>query len=237
MIKITYGEDLATFITSLNAGASIDSDLLNVLVNTAKAIIEDERPWMVLRKTDTSKVVTTANTWQTAIDLSTITNFSKFYGELPIRLFDGTDRIEYFRQVPWDRRLEYKNVSNTFVYDENSKTGYINGTVAFNATIWINYITSTNDIDRENTSTVIWSEFPSRFIPLLGFYAVGIHMGAVDYDTVTAHQAPNQMAIMQTLKNSMETWDNDRQASAIESNDPSDLYNYPRSGAINRNQE
>ncbi len=190
---------------------------------------------MVLRKTDKSKSVAAGSlVWQTAIDLSTITDFSRFYGELPIRLFDGNNLIEYYRQVPYDRRLEYKNVSNTFVFDENSKTLYLNGNVAFAGTLWINYIVTTPDIDVEDESVVIWSVFPSRFLPLLGYYAVGIHMGAVDYDTVTARLGPNQMAIMQALKDAMETWDNDRQNSAIENNDPSDLYNYPRAGAVNR---
>jgi hypothetical protein len=32
----------------------------------ARALIEQRRPWMVLRNTNTSKTVTTANTWQTA---------------------------------------------------------------------------------------------------------------------------------------------------------------------------
>lgn len=234
---ILTGTDLNTFIVGLNGGASIDATLLNVLIVTAKTIIEDERPWMVLRKTDMTKSVGTNNTWQTAIDLSTITDFSKFYGELPIRLFDGVDRVEYYRQVPWDRRLEYKNVSNTFVFDENSKTLYLNGTVSFIAALWINYIVTTPDIDVEDDATLIWSVFPTRYNPILGYYAVGIHMGAVDYDTVTEHLGPNQLSIMQALKNAMETWDNDRQASAIENNDPSDLYNYPRSGAVNRQDD
>lgn len=230
---ITTGEQLNTFITGLNGGANIDPTLLNVLIDTAKSIIEGERDWMVLRKTDKSKTVTTGNTWETAIDLSTITNFSHFYGELPVRLFDGNNRIEYYRHVPYDRRLEYKDVSNTFTYDENSKTLYINGNVPYAGTLWINYITLTTEIDVESDAT-IWTEFPSKFIPLLGFYATGIHMGAVDYDTVTARMAPNQMAIMVTLKNAMVEWDNKRQLSAIDGNDPGELYSFPRSGAIDR---
>jgi len=57
---------------------------------------------MILRKTDTSKTVTTANTWQMAIDLSTITDFNRFYQDsadpYPIRLFDGNNKIEKYRQ-------------------------------------------------------------------------------------------------------------------------------------------
>lgn len=230
------GETFGTFIEGLNGGASIEPVLLNVLVNTAKTIIESERDWMVLRKTDKSKTATAAGTWQTAFDLSTITDFSHFYGEFPVRLFDGTNRTEYYRIVPYDRRLEFKDVSNTAVFDENSKTLYLNGVVPFAGTLWINYIIVTDDVDvTDGTVALQWSQFLPRFIPMLGFYGVGIHMGAVDYDTVTARQSPVQLATMQALKNAMCTWDDKKQMSAIEGNDPTNLYSYPRGGAIDRN--
>ena len=236
---ITTGAQLGEFITSLNGGASIDATLLNTLIDSAKTIIENERDWMVLRKIDTSKTVTTSNTWQTALDLSTITDLSLFYGDYPVRLFDGTNRIEYYRQIPWDRRLEYKDVSNTFCYDESTKNLYINGTVPFAATVWLNYVMLTAEIDVENTSTTIWSQFLARFIPLLGFYAIGIHMGGIDYDTITARMAPNNLSFMNTLKNSMMTWDDKKQLSSLEGNDPSVPVagGYPRANAINRYDE
>jgi hypothetical protein len=53
------GNELTTFITGLNGDATIDPTLLGVLVENARAIIEEERPWMVLRKTDKTKTVTT----------------------------------------------------------------------------------------------------------------------------------------------------------------------------------
>lgn len=227
------GQELSTFITGLNGGVTIDPTLLDVLVNSAQAIIEEERPWMVLRKTDTSKTVTTASLYTTAIDISTITDFSRFYGEIPVRLFDGDNLIQYYRQVPWDRRLEYKDVSNTFCFDENAKKIYLNGTVPFNGTLYVNFISTSTLIDIASGSAV-WELFPSRFLPLIGFYAIGIHQGAVDYDTITARQAPANFGVMTALKNAMVKWDDERQLSAIESNDPTDLYSYPRAGAINR---
>lgn len=227
------GTELNTLVTGLNGGFTIDSTLLNSLLNTAKAIIEAERPWMVLRKTDTSKSVTTTSTWQTSIDLSTITRFSEFYGDLPIRLFDGNNRVEYYRQIPWDKRLEYKDIGNTFTYDENAKLLYFNGVIPFNATLYINYIEETADIDVTSASTQ-WSVFPARFTSLLGFYAIGIHQGAVDYDEISARQAPNNFVVMSSLKKAMDTWDNNRQQASINLNDPTDDYGYPRSRAIDR---
>src|SRR5688572_30301968 len=102
------GADLSTLIDELNGGDSIGTTLKFQLVNAFKANLEQSRPWMVLRTTDTSKSVAVGNTWQTAIDLSTLTRFSRFYGERPIRLFDGSNRIVRYRQVPFGDRLEYK---------------------------------------------------------------------------------------------------------------------------------
>jgi hypothetical protein len=78
-----------------------------------------------LRSTDSSETVTIANTWQTAIDLSTIARFNRFYGDEPIKLFDGNNRIVEYRQVPFDQRLAYYLVPNTFCYDEATIAGHL----------------------------------------------------------------------------------------------------------------
>src|SRR5688500_7569683 len=96
------GSTLSTFIDELNGGASIGDTLKFQLVNAFKAVLEQERPWVVLRKTDTSKSVTTGNTWQTAIDLSTLTRFNRFHGKTPIQLFDGNNSIARYSQMPFE---------------------------------------------------------------------------------------------------------------------------------------
>lgn len=228
---ISTGTNLLSFINSLNADADVDATLADVLVDNARAIIEAERPWMVLRKTSTALSVTTANTWQTAISLSAITDFGRFYGDCPIRLFDGTNRIHDYRQVPWDSRLEYKDAGGTFVYDANSGSVYLNGLVPFSGTLYVNYIEDTGAIDLA-ADTAAWSPFPSRFLPVLGFYAIGVHKGAVDYDSINRQMLPSNAAALDALKTAMVTWDNDLQLSAIEGNDPTE--SGWRSGAVQR---
>ena len=53
------GSELSTFATEVNGGASIGSTFLFQLFNICKALVEQRRPWMVLRSTDTSKAITT----------------------------------------------------------------------------------------------------------------------------------------------------------------------------------
>lgn len=230
MIPLT-GASLTTFITGLNGGMAIDATLLDVLVSTAKTTLESERDWMVLRKTDTSKSATTAGLWTTAIDLSTITNFSHFYGDFPVRLFDGDNRIEHYRIVPWHERLNYKDIGNTACYDANTKNLYLNGNVAFNGTLYIDHVEITDEIDLTSASA-IWTKFPARFVPVLGYYAVGIHKGAVDWDDIVKNMLGANQAAMVALKNAMEKWDDKLQHASIDAYDPTDKGFYPRDGAI-----
>jgi hypothetical protein len=225
------GQELTTFITSLNGGASMDDTLLKQFVNIGRTILEGERPWMVLRRTDTSLSASTSDTWETPKSIGGITEFSRFYGEFPVRLFDGENRIEYYRQIPWERRLDYRDIGNTFVYDAATKTIYLNGIIPFPGTLHINYIDDSGEIDTTSTSEV-WTRFPSRFAPLLGFYAVGVYKGAVDYDSINREMLPVNQAAMNALREAMITWDTELQLSSIEFNDPNQLYGYPRSGAV-----
>ena len=232
---MTTGTALYEFLTLLNGGATIDLTLATILVDNAKAILEEERPWEVLRKTDSSLSVTTANTWQTAIDLSTITDFSMFYGET-LKIFDGTTKISYLRLIPFDRRLENKDNSGTACYDENSKTLYINGTVAFNGELHIPYISTSTEIDLESASAV-WTAFPSRFLPILGYYAVQINKGAVDYDSINRQMMPEHREVFRALKNALFEWDNNKQLNSLNFNDPTGNINVNRSGTINRYED
>jgi hypothetical protein len=228
------GTELATFCQEVNGGASIGSTVLFQFLNLAKAMVEQLRPWMVLRYTDTSKMVTTGNTWQTAIDLSTIARFNRFYesdDNAPIKLFDGGYRIEYYRQVPFNQRLDYIYVPNTFCYDEASKMLYLNGTVQFAGTLYINHIKDSVDVPTGDTTAWV---FPSWSHALLGFYAVAINKGGVDYDDINARMAPDNRAQANAIIQRLEAWDGEKQLQAQQGADP---YNAPhdgyRPGAIN----
>src|SRR3954470_20777506 len=77
------GTELETFCEEINGGASIGATVLFQFINLAKAMVEQTRPWMALRYTDTSKSVAAGNTWQPAIGLSAIARLNRFYGPPP----------------------------------------------------------------------------------------------------------------------------------------------------------
>jgi hypothetical protein len=162
-------------------------------------MVEQRRPWMILRDTDVSKsAVAATNGWQTAIDLSTITRFSRFYGDDPVKNFDGNNHIDYYRQIPWHKRLQYREAAFTFAFNEGAKALYLNGTVN-PGTLWIDYIKDSPDIAADAT----WP-FPSWSHPLLGFFAVGIHKGGIDYDDVNARMSADNRATAAAIRSCIE---------------------------------
>lgn len=221
---ISTGQELTEFITGLNGNATVDPTLLNVLVETAKTVIEGERPWMVLQKTDKTKTVSSSNTWLTAIDLSTITDFSRFFvmDDAPVlQLFDGQNRVQEYYLKPLDQRLDWKDDSNTCVFDENTMTLYLNGSVPFSGTLWIRYVSFTDDVDLTSASA-IWTRFPKRFLPVLGFYAIGVYKGGVDYDSINRQMLPTNQSVLDSLRQMMTDWDDEKALASIQANDPSE---------------
>ncbi len=232
------GPALETFCEEVNGGDAIGSTLLFQLLNLSRAMVEQRRPWMLLRKTDTSKTVSASasSAWNTAISLASITDFNRFYEtdqNAPIKLFDGNNRIEEYRQVPFEQRLAYKDSPNTFCYNEATQTLYLNGNISFGGTLYIDYIRDSGDITNDDASS--WA-FPSWSHPLLGFMAVGMHKGGIDFDDINARMSPDNRAQAEAIIQRLETLDNAKQQSSFRATDP---YNEPgdgyRSGAINMN--
>lgn len=214
------GSTLSTFIDELNGGASIGETLKFQLVNAFKAMLEQQRPWAILRKTDTSKTVATSNTWQSAIDLSTLSNFNRFYGPSPVRLFDGNQTVVRYRQVPFAERLENLNASNTFVFDAPSKSLYLNGIVPFSGTLYIRHLVTSADCSA-NSGATDWP-FPSWAHAILGFGAVAMHKGGVDYDDVNARQLVQNNADAIRILNALEKWDDEIQLNEVSEYDQHD---------------
>jgi hypothetical protein len=93
---------------------------------------------------------------------SGIERFNRFYGDTPIKLFDGANGIQHFAQVPFDKRLEYRNMPGTFVYDEAAKTLYLNGTVQFAGTLYIDHIKDSPEIENSDSSSWIFPSWAHR---------------------------------------------------------------------------
>lgn len=220
-----------TLCTGINGGATIDADLLESLLNQGRTILFSERDWMFLRRTDTTVSVTAnQDSWNTAVSIAGITDFLRFFtidlgqASYSIALFDSaTDRVEYFRQVPWSKRLEYKKIPNTFVHDIAGKKIYFNSQIPYSGVLYINIIMNPVQIDISlDTDMEVTGSFPAPAVyhPILAYYAVGINKGAVDYDSINREMLPNNQAVLNSLKNALEKWDTNLQLSEQMATDP-----------------
>jgi hypothetical protein len=218
------GQTLNTLITSVNGGEEIEVTLATSLVKIGKTILEGERDWRHLRKTDTSLTFSAGGTWQTSYSLAGITDFLRFQNcNYPIEVFDGNNRVEKYRLVPWEDRLQYRDSNNTFVYDEANNVIYFNGTGSFSGTIYLKYIKDTPEIDLTlGTDLKVNGSFPvpARFHDILAFYAVGISKGAIDYDEINKSMLPTNQATLTAIKNAMESWDDKKQLVEVAMTDP-----------------
>lgn len=189
------GAEIKTMAENILDGDTIDDVFFYQLLNAAKNQVEDMRPWMFLRKLDSS-VSASANT-----PITLPTDWRRTW-----KLFVGTDH--QYIQVPFDQLHVYRNESNRFVVDVASGTYYLLGTIGTTSTVYHYYLKTTDDV--ESGTSPVW---PSRFHPILGFYVAGYVQMGVDSDDIFARMAPENKAQAQILLNSMEMWDTNLQLS------------------------
>lgn len=230
------GTELETLATEVNGGDPIGSTLLFQLIGIAKAIVEQRRPWVLLRKTNTAITVsaTSQSAWNTPISLTAITDFSRFYDNqksAPIKLFDGNQTVAQYWLVPFEDRLNHIQSPFTASYDEANQNLYLHGSIPFSGTLHINYIRNSPTITNDDSSTWV---FPSWSHALLAFMAVAMNKGGIDFDDIHARMAPDNRAVAQSIMSQLENLDNEKQLTMNRSSDPyNDNQGGFRSGAIN----
>jgi hypothetical protein len=102
--------------------------------------------------------------------------------------------------------------------------------VQFAGTLYIDHIKDSADITNDDASSWI---FPTWAHPLLGFYAVAINKGGVDYDDINARMAPDNRAQANLIIKRLEWLDNEKQLQAQQNIDPYQEGNGYTPGAIN----
>lgn len=170
-------------------GDTIDEVFFYNVLNSAKDQIEDSRPWMFLRKLDTSASAVAG----TPITLPTD-------WRMTWKLYVGQDQL--YTQMPFDQQHLYRNSSNYFVVDVASGTYTLLGTISGGSSVYHYYIKATDDIT--SATSPVW---PARFHPILAYYVAGYIQMGVDSDDLFARMAPENKVQAQTLLSAMEKWD------------------------------
>ena len=191
---------------SLLDGRTMDDTTFLTMANLAKAKIEENRPWVMLRAEDSSGSVTGANTWETTHSLPT--RFSQPYPVKrateeysPLILVSGQN-TKIVTEIQWAQRLENQNNSGRFAVDYANDQYIITGSVDKAYTPYWSFIQYTDDfIDDADT----WGNFPTRFYPLIA-YLVAIMEKAADYDEVNLANIKIYSPEAATILSSMYMW-------------------------------
>jgi hypothetical protein len=207
------GSDYYTMVSNLLGGYQINSTLFYQLLNIARSNREMERPWMRLRKLDSSLLANTGDTYLTAKALQS--DFRRFLNNGTIRLFDGNNTILYYTEIPFESRLEHKDDNSAYYVDYANLNLYLTGKVDKQYQIHLFYIYNPGDI----TVTTSWLNFPSEFHSILAFDVAAMWRLGADYDDQNARMGDENGKMAEVIKHAMHAWDNELALSAVENLD------------------
>lgn len=227
---MTY-EDMYDLLTNLLDGDTIDDTLFGTLLNSVRAEIEGNRPWLILKKVDKSITVPSNSTWLTPYSLPD--DFSEFVdaSKSKIQLFDvASNKLQDYTQIPYEDILDYKDDNNVFAVDYSTNKLYLMGIVDQSYVMYIPYIRDSGDIVAGGT----WP-FPARFHKILPYGVSVLQKAGIDYDDQYARMALNNDKTFQNLLSAMKKWDSRLQLASNQQRDYGGNGNTFRSGSININ--
>lgn len=212
MYQPLKGSDLYDLTAKLLLGFRMDNILFYQLLSSAQSNIENYRPWMILRKEDSSlNVYPQGNLYLTPLDLPS--DFRRFYSSNRSVVLVSPDKsvFRFYKQIPMERRHEYKDDNTKFYVDYANKKLYLCGTLDRAYEVHLFYIKETEPVT-EDTSWV----FPPEYHPILAYNVAMAYKTGFDYDIVNDAQAKNISGLAQTILKQMEEWDNSLQVESIE---------------------
>lgn len=206
------GSDLYTLTTSV-MGYAPDTTLFYTLLNMAQGIRENQRPWMILKKEDTSNTInqTSSSAFLTSHPLPS--DFRKFYSpKRSIQLVDSSNIIrQWYVQIPLDRKMENRDDNTKFYVDYIGNNFYLCGIVNQTYTAHVYYIYRSPLV----TATTAWV-FPSEYHPILAYDVAALIKAGIDSDVVNAQQALSNSQTSQLIFTQMTDWDDSLQVDSIE---------------------
>jgi hypothetical protein len=206
---------LKELTTDLLDGFNLGDGIFNSLLDIAQSIIENKRPWMILRAQDTTQQVSSSDNFETQKSLPA--DFRKWYSRAPIVLLDSNQEpVAHLREIPINLKNRYKHDNGKFYVNYRTKKLFICGKQTQTFTIQQNYILRTTAVSADNNN--IW-DFPQDFHSILAMWVAVIHREGIDYDPISANNASGITRQIQEIWAAMTDWDNDLQQGTVEGRD------------------
>ncbi len=212
------GTQLLALLNQILGGESINQVYALQLINLARINIEARRPWQVLKAVDKSQTVNGSNNYTVPFNIPA--NFVRYLGESSLSqgsiiLFDGNTDVEIITEIPFESTLMYKQEYGRFSADYGAMKFYLMGLIPKLYTIYQYYIADYGDV----TLSTTWLRFPARFAPILAFDAAARYRLGTDYDDVNARNANDNAKMVDTIYDSMSSWDTELAISTVNSLD------------------
>lgn len=213
------GQQILNTLAGLLGSEVIDPVVGLSLVNVARVIFQEDRPWEILKKTDDSVTVPAGLNPNNPLTIPA--DFARFIDDKnEIILSNGTTINYRLRQAPLESKLLYQNQFGWFVMDEANGVFYILGQVPQQLTVYFNYISDPGDI----TLTTQWGNFPVRFHKILPPICAAMYRLGVDYDSLNARNAADNELRANKLFTAMVNWDTNLALAAVQQTDPAAKY-------------
>ena len=214
MAQFNTGKDFYSLASTLLHNFQMDKTMFYTFLNTARTIREMTRPFMRLRKLDTSQIANVSDIFTplTPTTSKTLpTDFMMLTKEATIMLFDGQQTWLTYNEIPMDLQVQYKDMSNRFFIDHANGKYYLLGIVDRQYNIFMFYQADYGDISDLTT----WVNIPDRFRAGLVYDAVAMYELGVDYDTTNARNANMNAQKGDQIFDAMCKWDDNLQRSSV----------------------
>lgn len=200
------GSELLTQTTELMGGVEPNNTLFYQLINTFARVIEGMRPWVKLRKVDSSITITSSNTVDTAKDLPS--DFRKPHntrwpnGAKGALFLKGSSdgNLVYLELKPLAQREVYRDTNGYWFYDLRLGKFYISGSYSSTYTVYISYIHKPTAISSATEWVLGGDEEQDSILAHLVADAV---KSGIDYDEINARQAVHNNRVAQIALNAM----------------------------------
>lgn len=224
--------------SKMNHNFQMDTTMFYAHLNAARTIREMKRPFMRLRKLDSSQVALASDKFVPAVNTYKKTlpsDFMMLTDESTVVLFDGNQTWLTYNEVPMYLQVQYKDMSNRFFIDHGNQTFTLLGVVDRTYNIFLFYQADYGDI----TATTTWVNIPARFQAMLVYDVLAMYELGNDYDNVNARNANQNAQNAEQLFNAMCEWDDTLQRSSVTTLDYPVIGDTPTftSGKINTNGE
>lgn len=204
--------ELFDIATKFNGRREMNDVLFYQLANAAKARRESMRPWMVLRRTDSSKTFGPGDMAPKALPTDFRRPYVPYKKLGAVTLVGANGSVQDLTPISKDEAARYANTPGHYYFDYEAGTFAVTGALDQAYTAYLSFIKKTPSIDVNTTE--VWPGFEDYSI-IIAYDVIKTNKGQIDWDTTNQAQIPFTREDAAQIDSAMAMWDAALQQSAI----------------------